>query len=57
MTPNEYNFAARMMKKYGGSFASALGEAYLLADSNNQGRFEKAFPELFEKYAKFGDSE
>jgi hypothetical protein len=38
------------MKVYGGSFASALAECFLLADSENLERLYKAFPELVLKY-------
>jgi O-phosphoseryl-tRNA(Cys) synthetase len=39
------------MKTYGGSFAWAIAEALLVADSDNVRRIEEAFPELLEKYA------
>lgn len=38
------------MKVYGGSFASALAECFLLADSENLERLCKAFPELVVKH-------
>lgn len=43
--------AAKSMKQFGGSFAAAIGEAWMRADGSNQTRLEAAFPELFEKYS------
>jgi len=39
------------MRLYGGSFAAALAEAWLLADDDNRAKLEYAFSELFAKYA------
>ena len=44
--------AALMMGRYGGSFARAIGHAWLVADSYNAARLIAAFPELFERYSK-----
>lgn len=41
------------MIKYGGSFAEALGRAARAADGDNYARLKKAFPEVWERYAKF----
>ena len=38
------------MRVYGGSFARALAEAYLVADSGNRAKLEQAFAELFARY-------
>lgn len=43
--------AALNMTRQGGSFAGAIGEAYLHADSNNGPRLVAAFPDLFKRYA------
>ena len=48
--PNHYQ-AARNMMRTGGSFAAAIGEAFLVADSHNAPRLMAAFPELFTRYA------
>ena len=45
-----YRRAARAMRS-GGSFAASIGEAYLVADSNNGPRVIAAFPELFTRFA------
>jgi hypothetical protein len=45
-----YRRAARAMRS-GGSFAASIGEAYLVADSNNGPRLIAAFPELFTRFA------
>lgn len=44
------------MKRYGGSFVAALGEAIIHADSINFGRLEDAFPDYFQDYRELGDS-
>lgn len=44
---------AMMMQRYGGSFASHLGEALMHADALNTIRIYQAFPELIEEYRKF----
>ena len=41
---------AIVMKEMGGSFASALGDAFLKADAENRARVKAAFPDLFEQY-------
>lgn len=47
--------AARIMTKIGGSFASTLGQAFLLADFDNKARIYVAFDELFEKYRQMDE--
>ncbi len=42
------------MRRFGGSFVEALGEAALRADSWNMARLKKAFPDYFHKYAELG---
>lgn len=43
--------AATNMKTFGGSFAAAIGDALIYADSDNRKRLVRAFPELVEKYS------
>lgn len=42
----------RAMVVYGGSFVSALGKLWPLADDNNRARLKAAFPEYWEQYHK-----
>lgn len=51
MTEDQLHKAAHKMSQYGGGFASAIAEAFFRADSNNEQRLIRAFPELFERYA------
>lgn len=39
------------MKKFGGGFASSLGEAFLRADPVNERRIREAFPDMMEEYS------
>lgn len=41
------------MQRYGGSFASAIGEALQVADNSNKEKLLQAFPELLVKYRSF----
>ena len=41
---------AQALQRWGGSWAAAMGSAYLKADNLNRGRMRKAFPDLLEKY-------
>ena len=41
---------AEAMIRHGGSFVKALGQALLLADSDNAQRIKTAFKEYWEKY-------
>ena len=43
--------AAARMREMGGSFASAIGFAFMRADEQNKTRLLLAFPELFAKYS------
>ena len=42
----------RAMKRYGGSFAKALAECFLLADDENLQKLEHAFPEQVSQYSR-----
>ena len=42
--------SARTMEKIGGSFASAIAQAFFRADSTNAGRLVQAFGDLFVKF-------
>jgi hypothetical protein len=39
------------MINYGGHFARAIAQAWLVADPDNRERLEAAFPDLFARYA------
>lgn len=49
VTDNEFLHAACMMDQ-GGSFAEAIGTAYIAADPQNRARLRAAFPDLFTRY-------
>lgn len=51
-TDDQIYRAACAMRTFGGSFASAIGEALQVADLNNRDRLVQAFPELLEKYTQ-----
>jgi hypothetical protein len=48
-------FTALALRDYGGSFASALGEAFLRADLGNRRRLIEAFPDIMETYGPSSD--
>jgi len=48
-TNNEFLQAAWTMEE-GGSFADAIGTAYIAADPSNRARLRAAFPDLFTQY-------
>lgn len=50
MTGREMYFTMKTMRSHGGGFASAIGEALMLADPGNMGRLAAAFPDLIERY-------
>lgn len=50
MTAEQIHTAFVMMERIGGHFASALAKAFYKADSGNQARIIKAFPDLIEEY-------
>lgn len=52
-TNAEIFLAATNMKTFGGAFASYIGSALLVADSDNLQRLLTAFPELVERYLRF----
>ena len=58
-TPNrdDYLPAAELMQNMGGSFASAIADAFFVADSHNTQRLLTAFPELFERYKQLADAD
>jgi len=43
----------RAMRVYGGGFVKALSECFVIADSDNLERLERAFPEYVEKYSEW----
>lgn len=49
VTDNDFLHAACMMDQ-GGSFADAIGTAYIAADPSNRIRLRVAFPELFTQH-------
>lgn len=49
----EKNIVAENMKKYGGSFAQALGVALSHADMWNTTKIKLTWPELWEEYLNF----
>lgn len=51
MEKEELFRAATRMKRYGGSFAGAIAEAYFHADSDNTRLLIGTFMPLFERYA------
>jgi hypothetical protein len=50
---NHY-WAAMAMKKYGGSFAQRLADAWMAGDDVNRQRIGMAFPDLLDRYAAMG---
>ena len=50
MKEKEKLAVAEAMMKYGGSFVKALGQALLLADSDNAEKIKIAFKEYQEKF-------
>lgn len=55
MTHDEIVYTCMAMSRYGGSFASRIADAALVADTTNKDRLIAAFPELFEKYGPGSD--
>lgn len=51
MTHDDLLQAAHNMKRYGGSFASNIAEAFFVADTSNKAILTYAFRHLFEIYA------
>lgn len=52
---SEYDEAqaiSEAMKRVGGGFVKALGEALMRADPGNRARIKGAFPEYWEQYRK-----
>ena len=50
MSRDEQLIMIRAMKRFGGAFVRALGEAFSLADERNAGRLQAAFPQYIETY-------
>ena len=46
----------KAMTVYGGGFVRNLAECFYIADSDNQERLEKAFPEYVEQYLQLARS-
>jgi hypothetical protein len=40
------------MQTYGGAFAKAIAQAYVVADASNRAKLEKAFGDLFARYSE-----
>ena len=53
MTHDEKVKMIEAMHIYGGSFASAIGDAMAVADNNNFQKLCDAFPELVKQYTMF----
>lgn len=51
MTDSDLHKAAHNMRKYGGSFAAHIAEAYFCADAQNANALLDAFGHLFVQYA------
>jgi hypothetical protein len=51
-----YLACAREMEKIGGGFASALAQAFYVADESNARKILDAFHTLFEKFDPIGDT-
>jgi len=49
-TNEQLHAAAHLMDRTGGSFASAIAQAYFRADKDNTERLLAAFGHLFERY-------
>lgn len=50
----ERPIVAESMRRRGGGFVAALGEALSRADSDNTRRIEEAFPEYWARYLELG---
>lgn len=51
LTEQQLIAAARTMIRQGGSFAGAIGEAYVAADETNRARLIAAFADIFERFS------
>ena len=47
-------WTAEAMRRRGGSFVRALGEAFAHADTDNMRRIKEAWPEYWAKYSELG---
>lgn len=50
LSGDEKRAAIECMRRMGGSFASSLAEAWMVADMTNQAKLIRAFPELLLQY-------
>ena len=57
MTKTETLELIAAMKKCGGAFIKSLAVCILAADSQNQAKLFKAFPEYIEKYRKLAEKD
>ena len=57
INPDSKIDVANAMKKYGGSFVRALGEALLIADSKNAQLIHDTWPEYWVRYSAFAETE
>ncbi len=53
-TLEDYLTIQNNMKRYGGSFVKALGNALMCADYKNREKLANTFSEYFEEYLRFG---
>ena len=56
-TRDAYLPAAELMQRMGGAFASAIADAFFVADSYNTQRLLIAFPDLFTRYKHMADQD
>ena len=56
-TRDQYLPAAELMQRMGGSFVSAIADAFFAADSHNTQRLLIAFPDLFTRYKHMADQD
>lgn len=47
----------RAMRKYGGSFVSALADAAIVADGHNLRRIKEAFQDIWGRYTAFAEDD
>lgn len=57
MTKTELQETLDAMKKYGGSFVNSLADCIKQADSSNQAKLFRAFPEYIEQYRKLAEKD
>jgi hypothetical protein len=57
LTDHELHMAAHNMRDYGGGFASAIADAYFVADLSNRAKLLNAFGDLFRAFVNFNESQ